>query len=83
MHFSSMIKTVHQAGIWATGTQVKQVIPSLEGFEKSKNPLSQLWVPICITIPKVSKACSEFINFLAKETAQHANVGELLTVLQL
>ena len=52
-------RAVYLAGIWMTSTQIKQVVPSPDGFGWSKDPLSQLWVPIWITIPEVSKACSE------------------------
>ena len=55
-------RAVYQAGIWTTSTQVQQMIPSSEDFGWSKDPLSQSWVPVWLTIPEVSKACSELIR---------------------
>ena len=59
-------QTVYQAGVWTTSTQVHQMTPSTSDFGWSKDPLSQLWVPLWITIPDVSKACSELIKCSCK-----------------
>ena len=52
---------VYQAGIWTSSTQVQQVIPSPQDFAWTKTSFTQTWQPVWITIPEVSKACSELI----------------------
>ena len=47
------------AGIWTTSTQAQQVVPSPQDFAWSKDPVTNAWVPVWITIPEVSRACSE------------------------
>jgi len=69
-------RAVYQAGIWTTSTQVKQVIPSPEDFGWSKDPLSQLWVPVWITIPEISKACSELIKCSCKGDCTACKCGK-------
>jgi len=72
MRFSSMIK--NSVPSWNLGDRhSSETGNSISGrLCGVKESLSQLWVPIWITIPKVYKASSEFVNVLAKETAQHA-----------
>ena len=70
-------RAVYQAGIWTTSTQVQQVIPSPKDFAWSKDPLSQSWVPVWITIPEVSKACSELIKCSCKGECTACKCGKV------
>ena len=53
-------RAVYQAGIWTMSTQAQQVVPSPQEFAWTKELKS--WVPVWITIPEVSRACSQLIN---------------------
>ena len=57
-------QALYQAGIWTTCTQAQPTIPSPEQFGWTKE--SGHWVPI--TIPEVSRACSELIKCSCKGT---------------
>ena len=52
-------RAVYQAGIWTTSTQEQQSVPSPHEFGWTKE--SNSWSPVWITIPEVSRACSQLI----------------------
>ncbi len=49
--------TIFQAGIWTACTEAEPVIPSQDDFVWTEDELTNLWVPVWITITEVSKAC--------------------------
>ena len=56
-------RALYQAGIWTTCTQAQPMIPSPEfGWTME----SGHWVPVWITLPEVSKACSELVKCSCK-----------------
>ena len=55
-----ILQVIYQSGIWATGEQEQQVIPSPKAFGWKR--MAQSWVPVWITIPEVSTACRELIR---------------------
>ena len=57
-------RTLYQAGIWTTCTQTQPEIPSPEEFSWTME--SGRWVPVWITLPEVSKACSQLIKCSCK-----------------
>ena len=57
-------RAVYQAGIWMTSTQMELVIPSPHDFAWTK--ISDLWVPVWVTIPEASRACRELIKCSCK-----------------
>ena len=59
-------RALYQAGIWTTCTQAQPTIPSPEQFGWTKE--SGHWVPVWITIPEVSRVCSELIKCSCKGT---------------
>ena len=59
-------RAVYQAGIWTTSTQVYQVVPPPSEFSWSKAPSARTWLPVWITVPEVSKACSQLIKCSCK-----------------
>ena len=50
-------RALYQAGSWTTCTQTQPEIPSPEKFGWTME--SGRWVPVWITLPEVSKACSQ------------------------
>ena len=66
-------RAVCQAGMWTTSTQVQAADSiSKRYFSVQGSIVIMMWVPVWITIPEVSIACSELI--LAKENVQDENV---------
>ena len=65
---------VYQAEIWTTSTQVQQVVPSPEEFAWTKTS-STSWHPVWMTIPEVSKACSELIKCSCKGDCTNCKCG--------
>ena len=57
-------RAIYQAGIWTTSTQTQQMLPSPQEFAWTQ--VSNLWVPVWMTIPEFSKACSELIKCSCK-----------------
>ncbi|KAJ8359070.1 hypothetical protein SKAU_G00155950 [Synaphobranchus kaupii] len=55
-----MKRAIYQAGVWATSTQIQQVIPSPQDYGWTKE--SGSWMPVWLTIPEVSRACRELIK---------------------
>jgi hypothetical protein len=53
-------RAVYQAGIWTTSAHVQQDVPSPETFAWAK--VSEIWAPVWISIPEVSRACRELIK---------------------
>lgn len=58
-------RALYQAGIWTTCMQTHQIVPSPNEFAWTKET-SQLWEPVWITLPEVSRACSELIKCSCK-----------------
>ena len=71
-------QAVYQAGIWTSSTQMQQIIPSPQDFAWTKVSSTQSWQPVWMTIPEVSKACSELIKCSCKETVPTASVEKLI-----
>ena len=62
MHSNQHIRrAVFQAGIWCTSDHAQQIVPSPQGFGWIKE---DHWMPLWITIPEASTACSELIKCL-------------------
>ncbi|KAJ8353418.1 hypothetical protein SKAU_G00209850 [Synaphobranchus kaupii] len=59
-----MKRAIYQAGVWATSTQIQQVIPSPQDYGWTKE--SGSWMPVWLTIPEVSRACRELIKCSCK-----------------
>ena len=57
-------------------TQTHLVVPSPQDFAWTK--VSESWVPVWMTIPEVSRSCSELVksNVLAREIAPTANAAK-------
>ena len=67
-------RAVFQAGIWTTRTQTQQVIPSAQDFGWSK--VADSWVPVWITIPEVSRSCSELLKCTCKGDCSNCTCGK-------
>ena len=67
-------RAVHQAGIWTTCTHAQQVVPSPQAFGWTKESTS--WTPVWITIPEVSKACSQLIKCSCKGNCSNCKCGK-------
>ena len=57
-------RVLYQTGIWTPCTQAQPTIPSPEEFGWTME--SGHWMPVWITLPEVSKACSELIKCSCK-----------------
>ncbi len=58
LYLSTFSNEIFQAGIWTTCTEAEQVIRSPTGdLSWTKDESTNLWVPVWMTIPEVSKAC--------------------------
>ncbi|CAB3996630.1 Hypothetical predicted protein [Paramuricea clavata] len=57
-------RSIFQVGIWSTSEHSQQAVPSPDRFSWKKEGGS--WVPKWITIPEVSKACSELTKCTCK-----------------
>ena len=63
-------------------TQAQQVVPSPQEFAWTKKLIS--WVPVWITIPEVSRACSQLIKCsctvsVAKLSARHFAIANAIS----
>lgn len=67
-------RAIYQAGIWTTSTLEQQVVPSPHEFGWSKE--SKSWIPVWITIPEVSKACSQLIKCSCKGDCSNCKCGK-------
>ena len=67
-------RAVYQAGIWTTSTQTQQVFPSPQQY--AWNKVSNLWVPVWMTTPEVSRACRELIKCSCKGDCSNCSCGE-------
>ena len=67
-------RAVYQAGIWTTSTQAEPVVPSPQEFAWTK--VSDLWVPVWMTIPEVSRACSELIKCSCRGDCSQCKCGK-------
>ena len=67
-------RAVYQTGIWATSTQSQQVIPSPHNFGWNKE--SGSWVPVWLTIPEVSRSCSELMKCSCKGDCSKCKCGK-------
>ncbi len=67
-------RAVYQAGIWTTCAQAQQVVPSPQAFGWTKESTS--WIPVWITIPEVSKACSQLIRCSCKGNCLNCKCGK-------
>ena len=77
-------RAVYQTGIWAISAQTQLVVPSAQDFDWTK--VSESRVPVCMTIPEVSRPCHEPIKCSFKGDCSNCNAqseSELLTTLQL
>ena len=52
----------YQAGIWTTSDLAQQQPPSPEGHGRTCDEEHQSWVPVWITLPVSSRACSELVK---------------------
>ena len=66
-------RAIFQAGIWTTSTEANPQIPSPHSFAWTKD--EEVWVPIWITIPEVSKACQELIQCCCKGDCRNCKCG--------
>ena len=57
-------RAVYQAGVWTMSTQTHLVVPSPQDFAWTK--VSESWVPVWMTIPEVSRSCSELVKCSCK-----------------
>ena len=69
-------RAMYQAGIWTSSTQVQQVIPSPQDFAWTKTSSTQSWQPVWMTIPEVSKACSELIKCSSEGDCTNCKCGK-------
>lgn len=58
-------RSIYQAGIWTTSEQSQQALPSPDQFSWKRE--GSKWIPKWITIPEVSKACSELVRCTCKK----------------
>ena len=68
------VRRVYQAGIWTTSTQEQQSVPSPHEFGWIKE--SNSWAPVWITIPEVSRACSQLIKCCCKGDCSKCKSGK-------
>ena len=64
---------IFQAGIWTTSTEASPQIPSAHSFAWTKD--EEVWVPIWMTIPEVSKACQELIRYCFRGDCRDCKCG--------
>ncbi|CAB3991206.1 Hypothetical predicted protein [Paramuricea clavata] len=57
-------RSIFQAGIWSTSEHSQQAVPSPDRFSWKNE--GGTWVPKWITIPEVSKTCSELTKCTCK-----------------
>ena len=57
-------RAVYQAGVWTMSPQTHLVVPSPQDFAWTK--VSESWVPVWMTIPEVSRSCSELFKCSCK-----------------
>ena len=57
-------RAVYQAGVWTMSTHTHLVVPSPQDFAWTK--VSESWVPVWMTIPEVSRSCSELVKCSCK-----------------
>ena len=57
-------RAVYQAGVWTMSTQTHLVVTSPQDFAWTK--VSESWVPVWMTIPEVSRSCSELVKCSCK-----------------
>ena len=69
-----MKRAVYQASIWVRSTEVQEMIPSPSeyGWEQVDN----VWSPLWLTVPELSKDCQDLISVHARETVPTANVAK-------
>ena len=69
-----MKRAVYHASIWVTSTEVQEMIPSPSeyGWEQVDN----VWSPLWLTVPELSKGCQHLISVHARETVPTANVAK-------
>ena len=67
-------RAVYQAGIWTMYTRAQQVVPSPQEFAWTKELKS--WVPVWITIPEVSRACSQLIKCSCTGNCSNCRCGK-------
>ena len=68
-------RAIFQAGIWTTCTEAVPVIPTPDDFAWTKDESTNLWLPVWMTIPEVSKACSELIRCSCKGDCTNCKCG--------
>jgi len=59
-------RVIYQAGIWTSCTRAHPVIPNPSELGWSKTATAKLWEPVWLTIPEISKACSQLIKCTCK-----------------
>ena len=69
-----MKRAVYQASIWITNTEVQQMIPSPSGY--GWRQVDNVWSPLWLTVPELSKGCQDLISVHARETVPTANVAK-------
>ena len=67
-------RAVYQAGVWTMSTQTHLVVPSPQDFAWTK--VSESWVPVWMTIPEVSRSCSELVKCSCKGYCSNCKCGK-------
>ena len=67
-------RAVYQAGVWTMSTQTHLVVPSPLDFAWTK--VSESWVPVWMTIPEVSRSCSELVKCSCKGDCSNGKCGK-------
>ncbi|GFS26659.1 hypothetical protein ElyMa_007060900 [Elysia marginata] len=58
-------RAIYQAGIWTKSTQAQFDLPSAQDFAWRQSEDS--WKPLWMTVPEVSKACSQLVKCACKD----------------
>ena len=67
-------RAVYQTGVWTMSTQTHLVVPSPQDFAWTK--VSESWVPVWMTIPEVSRSCSELVKCSCKGDCSNCKCGK-------
>ena len=59
-------RAIYQAGIWTTSSTCQAELPSPSHFAWSKTPPANTWEPVWMTVPEISKACSQLLKCTCK-----------------
>ena len=67
-------RAFYQASIWVSSTKVQQMIPSPSDYGWGQ--VDNVWSPLWLTVPELSKACQDLIKCTCRETVPTANVAK-------